>query len=155
MDEVFLNVTPQIKNVGRTTAVHIRIQVQLVIHRWANGWGDFTPEQNATCESLAKSENGSTDIVLFPDDPFDGMGHGSGVILTPSNISSTDGTKYVAPAFVGCIDYQFQTSRSHHQTSFAYEIVRADNRSRIFVLGEDMPTAQLKLIRDAQYDHAD
>jgi hypothetical protein len=86
---------------------------------------------------------------------FDRMGRGSSTDLVANNISTLNGTSYIAPALAGCIDYQFQNSSRHHQTSFVFEIVRADNRTRIFVLGQAMSADKMILIRDAQYDRAD
>jgi hypothetical protein len=154
LDGAFLNVVPKIKNIGRSTATHIRVETKLVLHKWGGGWGNFISERNSVCDALSKEKDSGADIVLFPDDPFDEMGNGSGEILKPSNISGFNEVRYIAPALVGCIDYQFQSSQSHHQTAFVYEIFRADDRSRIFVLGEDMTPSQINLIRDAQYDTA-
>jgi hypothetical protein len=78
-----------------------------------------------------------------------------GVYLSQDNISVVGEVKYVAPAIVGCIDYQFSSSRRHPQTRFLYEVVRSDDRSRIFVLGQDVKESGINLLRDPQYDYAD
>jgi hypothetical protein len=152
--QVALNITPQIKNVGRTTAVHVHVRPQLVIHKWENEWGEFSKEQQAAC-TTARDMVAGYDATLFPDDPFEGFGTGDQVILSASNISTNNDIKYVAPAIVGCIDYQFGTSQRHHQTRFIYEMFRAGNRSRIFVVGADVNEDAILLVRDPQHDYAD
>jgi hypothetical protein len=63
--------------------------------------------------------------------------------------------KYIAPAIVGYIDYMFSSSQKHHETRFVYEMIRSDDRSRIFTLGQDVDETGITLIRDARYDYAD
>jgi hypothetical protein len=75
--QVFFNGSPQIRNVGKTTAIHVHARIKLVIHKWENGWGDFSSEQKAACAD-AQAMNGGYDATLFPDDPFDGFGTADG-----------------------------------------------------------------------------
>jgi hypothetical protein len=152
--EVFIGVTPQLKNVGKTTAIHVHVRAELVIHKWANGWSDLDLEQKAAC-AVAQNAGGSYNATLFPDDPFNAFTTPDGVFLSQDNISVAGETKYVAPAIVGCVDYQFSSSRKHHQTRFVYRVIRSDNRSRFFIVGQDVPESGILLIRDPQYDYAD
>jgi hypothetical protein len=148
-----LSTVPNLKNVGKTVATHIHVQVQLVVHKWENGWADFADTRKETCANAEK--NTGYDATLFPDDPFDAFGTGSSVILSEKNISTAGPIKYVAPAIVGCIVYQFATSPKHHRTMFVYEMFQANDRSRVFELGKDTKGTAILLIRDSQYDYAD
>lgn len=94
-----LGITPKMKNVGKTTAVHIHAWPELVIHKWANGWGEFSKEQKLACAN-AEYLSGY-DATLFHDDSFDAFGTGSQVVLSDENISIDGNTRYVAPLSLG------------------------------------------------------
>jgi hypothetical protein len=151
--EVFLNGKTLIKNVGRTTAIHVRIFAKLVVKRWESGWIDFPQEQILACSEV--KDIAGYETTLFPEDPSDEGTFVKGVYLSQDNISMAGEVKYIAPAIVGYIDYMFSSSQKHHETRFVYEMIRSDDRSRIFTLGQDVDETGITLIRDARYDYAD
>src|SRR5207248_2147022 len=57
--------------------------------------------------------------------------------------------KYIAPIFVGCVDYHFSYSNMIHQTGFVYEVVRIDPaRPRVplmIQIGHSLPTGEFEM----------
>lgn len=152
-DQAELDVVPEIKNIGRSVATHVNIYVKLVLRPWGNGWGDFQDEQKEVCDWSFKYKG--PNMALFPDESFSGIRSGSGEILTENHITTLENGRFITPALVGCVGYRIPASSSFHYTGFVYEIFRADNRTRHFMVGQDTSPNQVLLIRNRHYDYAD
>jgi hypothetical protein len=147
-----------VKNIGHTTAIHVYSRIKFV----AFGTKLFLTksvmelsriEQKKICDKTLPYYNSKPLVdprsTIFPDDSknfyisgnFDtnGIGEWPSVINVPQG---HEGEKRVLPFIVGCIDYQYATSSTPHQTGFIYKIKDHTAHGHIN-LGDTIPIEDL------------
>lgn len=133
------------KNVGRSVAVNVTINAEVVIPRMGGDiWAAVIAEQMRVCQNI-RSEFMS--YAVFPEEvyPCD-ITFG----ISPEQLEQGryDESNVISLYVVGCVDYQVSGHEAHHQTRFVYEIHRTvDKSDRLFavILGEDVPLERLIL----------
>jgi hypothetical protein len=121
------------KNIGRSVALNTTINVALIAPNMAlggDGPGEILAEQAKVCQHVDSTYSA---YVLFPEDVYEFL---KGFSLTNEQIERgrLAGTSFIKFVFVGCVDYQFVGHERHHQTRFAYEIVRRVPEGRLPLL---------------------
>jgi hypothetical protein len=126
--EVEFSFTP--KNIGHSPAQNVLIDPQLL----PIFMGDDVREiQKNICDSAAKAQSRMPRYVLFPEEPYTqpfGLSMSSESIIAhwgkqPPGMGQPDP---IPIALVGCVDYTYETSRRHHQTGFAIDVLMKDGR---------------------------
>lgn len=131
------------------------------LERWSDGYSDrIGSEERSACDKVTKDKKtiSKGGHALFPDETLTEHG-GMGAPITPEAMNFLPNLPrgpYILPVFIGCVDYQFQSSPVHHQIRFVYEIFhRQGPRTRFFGVGEGVKADDLLLIRNETYDYSD
>jgi hypothetical protein len=80
---------------------------------------DVCGEAQRYSEVEARGHLGAAAIVLFPEEPSTGDNYQYS--FTVEEVKNA--RNFLIPMVVGCIDYRFDLSPSHHQTRFIYDIL--------------------------------
>jgi hypothetical protein len=117
--------------------------------------------QKHVCGDARKSPNAFLPITIFPEQKVE-QGEDRSVYINLQTLKQVYGAfesqsgERLAPSFntfeviiIGCIDYQFEFRKGHHQTPFIWQILRHDpnNATLRFMLhwGENVPVANIAL----------
>jgi len=120
--------------------------------------------QKALCDKAAKDtegmNSGRLEMTLFPGGEDSSLSIGPSIYmpevmanLMDTHLTPTLHDKAFGPIYlVGCVDYQYAASPTHHQSRFAYEIGRALPHSppdlvTAIKVGEDVPADQVRMTR--------
>lgn len=158
--QVYLSFEVHIKNVGLSTALSIKMVPELFLAKWENGYSaNVEAEEKRYCSSSesVSANSPAAAQMLFPGEPF--VWTASVNAFTQDNMnffSDIPGGPYILPVLIGCIDYQFQASSTHHHARFVYEIFHVgEPHTRFFIAGEGVKAEDLLLIRNEADDYAD
>ena len=161
--QAFLHFEFQAKNVGRSTALNVRVVPHLYLAQWRGGDGygaNFKTEEMKLCKwgdkSSAVKAAGSP---LYADKPYVAdMGAPGYITQEATNFFSDKSPTgpYIIPVLIGCAVYDYQSSRTHHHVGFVYQILHAQGpRTRFFLAGQGVKADDLLLIRDESDDYVD
>jgi hypothetical protein len=135
------------KNIGRSPAQNIWIEPALTIGSMGD---DYRSAQKHICDKIATRGRvvGFPGYILFPGDHYtqeESLGMSDADIDSHwSKFELSRGPIDVVPLIlVGCVDYTFEASPRHHQTSFAFDVRMRDGR---LVLKSKTPLAPESLI---------
>ncbi|MGB7925416.1 MAG: hypothetical protein WCF57_19415 [Pyrinomonadaceae bacterium] len=133
------------KNVGRSVAVNTTINVKLVIPMLGenrDAVAEVLREQWKVCQTVRSQFMA---YAVFPSDTYE-IQYGFALGRQDAERGRLANTKLMMMYLVGCVDYQFPGHDRHHQTRFAYEIMRinpANRSTSILEIGEDVPLNSL------------
>jgi hypothetical protein len=119
-------------NTGHSPSTHVHLEAQLFAISLAQSFTEPVKEQKIICDRLRNSTNQSefSPFTLFPDQTTTrntGMSISQSDLMKASvTITKGDPRRAFMPIVVGCVDYQFTFEGGHHQTGFAYDLVRLD-----------------------------
>jgi hypothetical protein len=143
------------KNTGHSPAAHTRIEAQLIPIKADQIFKEPLQRQKQLCDA-ARNRNTSIEFAAFTLFPGGQTTKDAGMSMVPADIKNAEfrppNTKerpFIVPIIVGCVDYQFEFARGHHQTGFIYQLWRispADhfaNGLRIYP-GDNLPTSRLR-----------
>jgi hypothetical protein len=148
----------QVTNVGHSVATGAFVEGELIALHGADYVDGPANEMNRFCDKIAKTSPINPrmwGISVFPTDTNDLLGP-SVIIFKPDvESASVDGGatlgKSIFPILVGCIDYQYPTSETRHQTRFIYDVFYRDPKTgtnQPFVsLGKTLPMNDMVLWR--------
>jgi hypothetical protein len=145
-------------NVGHSVATGVFAEGKLIVLHGADYIDGPAKEMNLFCDRIAKPDPINPrrwGVSVFPNDSGELLP--VSVIMTSSDIesASVDGGavlgKSIFPMLVGCIDYQFSTSETRHQTRFIYDVFYQDPKTgtnQPFIsVGKTLPMKGLVLSR--------
>ncbi len=111
-----------LKNVGNAVGVGIHVLTQVSFQKQGKDWREA---QRAACKALRDANTArERGYALFPGETAvesitSPLSRGQ---LQDASIIKND--TMILPVFGGCVDYQYPSSQAHHQTQFAYEVIR-------------------------------
>lgn len=144
-----------IKNTGHSPATHVQLQAKLIPIKFGQEvFSEPVKEQRRLCNS-ASTRKGREEFAAFTLFPDEQTTRDAGMSMTPDEIKSaeTKPPKWDKPFIVvlvaGCVDYQFEFERGHHQTGFLYQLWRIDPKDPFngaaTYSGESLPSSSLRL----------
>jgi len=149
-----LNFTFSLKNVGHSVAVGVNAEAKIIA--WKDDLAQPIKRQRNFCDEVRQSmvDPSERGITLFPDEQtVQIIGFEISSVDVESAVLPFKGTegKYFSPVLVGCVDYQFSHSPTHHQTRFIYQIQRRNSdqpfRPLRIEVGKDLPVSDVVLTR--------
>jgi len=141
------------KNIGHSGAEHVATWARLVACRWPS-FNLAIAEQVRHCDKIRDGGLGEvssdpmfTGFFLFPDEE---MSVENGVTLSEDEIHKAKGhfpgeAPEIMIALVGCVDYQSELDKRHHQTRFAYALAKRGGFVTMSPIGihADLETQQI------------
>lgn len=134
-----------IKNIGRSVAVRISINAELVV-----GYGDTIARQQAICQNT----DSPFQFRLFPADTFSTFPYRPFYWISMKEIEAALARSKLPQEnsfqlfLVGCINYQVSGQTSFHHTGFIYDITRkipGPRRYTLIEIGRDTPASLLEI----------
>lgn len=147
-----LQVEVSIENVGHSPAENIEIVPEMFFHKFdSNKWHDnIAKEEERFCSSVKSRATGPDAVVVFPSEPTKNDMGLSGIAKS-SDITMIDGIRYSSAALLFCVNYTGEAG-IRYQTQAWYGLYEDNNIS--IPLGLDVNADRLRLIREANGDHA-
>lgn len=160
-DQLQFNLRVHLKNVGHAVATNVVIDH--VAFLTPDPFHVVLSRQKALCEKTAEDttgmNNGRLEMTLFPGSEDTSLFIGSNISMHEimSNLIDTHNPNFHDKVFgpvylVGCVDYQYSASPTHHQTRFAYQIGRVlpnfpPDVPALIKVGESVPTENVGMNR--------
>jgi hypothetical protein len=122
----------RVKNVGQAAATGIYIETAAVEieDEFGSGYRDIILAQVKLCSKLKAESYRTPDIIGFLLFPNEETTSPITINIPAADVSAKGfvfgAEKRIRPVIVGCADYQFYASPTHHQTRFANLIKRLD-----------------------------
>jgi hypothetical protein len=129
-----------LENLGHSPATKAHVEIELVSQGVEPGQvPDLRVAQRDLSARTKSRRDNMLDRIVFPTNSLQnivGMNH---ILNIPREKIDfvTKAHPLFAPAVIGCVDYQFPFTETHHQTWFAYAIVRRSVAGKLSMIGYD------------------
>jgi hypothetical protein len=146
----------RVTNIGHSVATGVVVPIEIFLASDAKSiFKEPFKRQKNLCDEIAMKpisvQQNETEMVVFPNDNVSLV---LGLQIDKSEIESTPtanlhyNVKHILPIVVGCVDYQYGTSKRHHQTRFIYRVQPIDHTDPhlgTFEVGRGVPAANVHL----------